>query len=62
MRPARIVHGIRWYLREISGTAGYERYCLRHRREHPGAPVPTRKAYERARLRRREENPQGRCC
>lgn len=40
------MRGIRWYLREISGTAGYERHCRRHRERHPGEPVPTRRESE----------------
>ncbi|MBA0051220.1 YbdD/YjiX family protein [Streptomyces sp. AJS327] len=53
---------VRWYLREISGTADYERFRQRHAERHPGEPVPSRKEYERYRTRHREENPQSRCC
>ena len=60
--PARLLRGIRWYLREISGDADYDRFCQRHLRNHPEAAVPTRRAYERLRARQREENPQSRCC
>ncbi|MFI6585432.1 YbdD/YjiX family protein [Embleya sp. NPDC050493] len=60
--PIRLVRWIRWYLREISGAADYDRHCLRHLREHPDRPVPTRRAYEAWRTRRREEHPQTRCC
>ncbi|MEV7792154.1 MULTISPECIES: YbdD/YjiX family protein [unclassified Streptomyces] len=58
----RLLGGLAWYLREISGTADYERHCRRHRERHPGEPVPTRRAYERHRTRHREANPQSRCC
>ncbi|MEU0936792.1 MULTISPECIES: YbdD/YjiX family protein [unclassified Embleya] len=58
----RLFRWIRWYLREISGAADYDRHCLRHRREHPDRPIPSRRAYEAWRTRRREENPQARCC
>ncbi|MFE9171573.1 YbdD/YjiX family protein [Streptomyces kebangsaanensis] len=58
----RLLRGVRWYLREISGTANYERYCRRYEERHPGEPVPTRRAYERLLTRHREANPQGRCC
>ncbi|NWF29411.1 YbdD/YjiX family protein [Streptomyces sp. PKU-EA00015] len=58
----RLLRGVRWYLREISGAADYDRFCRRHRENHPGAPVPTRRTYERLRARHREENPQSRCC
>ncbi|MFF2650176.1 YbdD/YjiX family protein [Streptomyces sp. NPDC058045] len=58
----KLRQGLTWYLREISGTADYERHCERHREQHPGEPVPTRRAYEHHRTRHREENPQSRCC
>ncbi|MEV0600546.1 YbdD/YjiX family protein [Streptomyces sp. NPDC050315] len=58
----RLLRGIRWYLREVSGAADYDRFCQRHRSHHPGEPVPTRGEYERQRIRHREENPQSRCC
>lgn len=59
---ARLLRGIRWYVREISGEADYERFCRRHASHHPGVPVPSRRAYERLRARYREEHPQSRCC
>lgn len=52
----------RWYLREVSGAADYDRYRERHLRQHPDAPVPSRGDYERMRTRHKEESPQGRCC
>ncbi|NUU21153.1 MAG: YbdD/YjiX family protein [Streptomycetaceae bacterium] len=58
----RLLRGVRWYLREISGDADYERHCRRHLREHPDHPVPTRRAYEEWRARRKEEGPLARCC
>ncbi|MDI2131679.1 YbdD/YjiX family protein [Yinghuangia seranimata] len=61
-RWRRAVAGVRWYVREISGDADYERHCRRHAREHPGAPAPTRREYELWRTRRREEGPLARCC
>ncbi|MGW1994547.1 YbdD/YjiX family protein [Embleya sp. NPDC001921] len=60
--PKRLFRWIRWYLREISGDAEYDRHCRRHLREHPDRPVPSRRAYESWRAGRREENPQTRCC
>jgi uncharacterized short protein YbdD (DUF466 family) len=60
--PARILRDVRWYLREISGTAAYERFCRRHEEHHPDMPVPSRRTYERQLTRHREENPQSRCC
>ncbi|CAL9606082.1 MULTISPECIES: YbdD/YjiX family protein [Streptomyces] len=61
-RAARLLRGVRWYLREFSGEADYERFRLRHLREHPGEPVPSWRDYERQRARHREEHPQSRCC
>jgi uncharacterized short protein YbdD (DUF466 family) len=63
MRVAvRWARAVRWYLRELTGEAEYDRHCERHRRRHPGAPVPTRREYEVLRAARREARPQGRCC
>ncbi|KFG01491.1 hypothetical protein IQ62_07305 [Streptomyces scabiei] len=56
------VRTVRWYLRELTGEAEYDRYCDRHRRHHPQAPVPTRREYDAWRTLRREEHPEGRCC
>ncbi|EMF55091.1 YbdD/YjiX family protein [Streptomyces bottropensis] len=56
------VRTVRWYLRELTGEAEYDRYCDRHRRHHPKAPLPTRREYDALRTRHREENPEGRCC
>ncbi|MGW9206893.1 YbdD/YjiX family protein [Embleya sp. NPDC055664] len=60
--PGRVFGWVRWYLREISGDADYERHRRRHLREHPDRPAPTRREYESWRTRRREERPQTRCC
>lgn len=63
MRTVRKVLGVlRWYARELTGAAEYDRYCDRHRRHHPHAPVPTRREYEVLRTRNREQQPQSRCC
>jgi uncharacterized short protein YbdD (DUF466 family) len=53
---------VRWYLRELTGEADYDRYCERHRLHHPSAPVPTRREYERMRTMHREKHAHGRCC
>ncbi|MEV0181584.1 YbdD/YjiX family protein [Streptomyces sp. NPDC050625] len=50
------------YARELTGEAEYDRYCERHRRHHPHAPLPTRREYERMRTTRREYESPGRCC
>ncbi|MFI6928746.1 YbdD/YjiX family protein [Streptomyces sp. NPDC050287] len=63
MRSAvRWVRAVRWYLRELTGEAEYDRHCERHRRRHPGVPAPTRREYEVLRAARREGRPEGRCC
>ncbi|MEU1515289.1 YbdD/YjiX family protein [Streptomyces sp. NPDC005811] len=58
----RAVDVLRWYVRELTGEAEYDRYCARHRRHHPQAPVPTRREYQRMRTRGREAESPGRCC
>ncbi|GCB50514.1 YbdD/YjiX family protein [Streptomyces sp. NL15-2K] len=58
----RWYRSVRWYLRELTGEAEYDRYCERHRRHHPLAPIPTRREYQVLRTRHREEHPQSRCC
>ncbi|WP_416983012.1 CstA-like transporter-associated (seleno)protein [Streptomyces sp. T028] len=58
----RAVDLLRWYARELTGEAEYDRYCARHRRRHPHAPVPTRREYQRMRTVRREGESPGRCC
>ncbi|MBV1939376.1 YbdD/YjiX family protein [Streptomyces sp. BV286] len=62
MRPRRWARAVRWYLRELTGEAQYDRYRERHLHDHPLAPVPSRRAYEAQRTRHREEHPQSRCC
>jgi uncharacterized short protein YbdD (DUF466 family) len=58
----RWARAVRWYLRELTGEAEYDRYRERHLRHDPLAPVPTRREYEVLRSRHREAHPQGRCC
>ncbi|MFI6490005.1 YbdD/YjiX family protein [Streptomyces sp. NPDC050564] len=66
MRSAlhRAASGIRWYIRELTDESAYDRYVAHLRKDHPDAPVPSRRDFERARTDRREEDPrQGfRCC
>ncbi|WP_405805867.1 YbdD/YjiX family protein [Streptomyces sp. NBC_00210] len=62
MTLRQLLNGLRLYVREFSGEAAYDRYCERHRRHHPHAPVPTRREYEHMRTRHREANPSSRCC
>ena len=54
--------GVRWYLREVSGESGYDRYVEHMRRDHPEQAVMSRRDYERQKMRQREENPRARCC
>ncbi|MBV7699389.1 YbdD/YjiX family protein [Streptomyces sp. TRM70350] len=63
MRTVRKVLGaIRWYAREVTGEAEYDRYCERRRRHHPHAAVPTRREYEWMRTARHERETPSRCC
>ncbi|WP_406307049.1 YbdD/YjiX family protein [Streptomyces sp. NBC_00885] len=62
MRAARWARAVCWYLRELTGEAEYGRYCERHLRHHPLAPVPTRREYQEQRALHRETHPQSRCC
>jgi uncharacterized short protein YbdD (DUF466 family) len=58
----RALSGVRWYLREVSGESGYDRYVSHMRRDHPGQPVMARREYERSRQDAREASPRARCC
>jgi uncharacterized short protein YbdD (DUF466 family) len=58
----RVVEAIRWYLREVSGEADYDRY-LAHARQHAAdAPVLSRRAFERRKAKKAESTPVHRCC
>ena len=61
-RFASLPRAVRWYLREVSGEALYDRYLLRHRWEHPHQPPMTRTEFERWRIDRRNHSPGTRCC
>ncbi|MFB9376918.1 YbdD/YjiX family protein [Kineococcus gynurae] len=56
----RVLAGIRWYLREIGGTARWEEY-LRECGRHGHEPV-SRREFERRRTDARAAVPGGRCC
>ncbi|MFF0080471.1 YbdD/YjiX family protein [Streptomyces canus] len=60
----RVFRAVRWYVRELTDESAYDRYVAHVRKDHPQAPVPTRRAFERMRTERQEEDPrQGfRCC
>ncbi|MFD9406626.1 YbdD/YjiX family protein [Streptomyces sp. NPDC059989] len=54
----------RFYLREFSGEAAYDRYVAHARSHDPDAEVPSRREFERARTDAREADPREgfRCC
>ncbi|MGW0395052.1 YbdD/YjiX family protein [Streptomyces sp. NPDC003042] len=54
----------RFYVREFSGEAAYDRYVAHARSHAPDAEVMTRRAFERERTDAREANPREgfRCC
>jgi uncharacterized short protein YbdD (DUF466 family) len=58
----RSIRWLRWYLREVSGESGYDRYVAHARAEHRDAPVLSRREFERRRMDQRDERPQSRCC
>ncbi|MBT2479150.1 YbdD/YjiX family protein [Streptomyces sp. ISL-94] len=55
---------VRFYVREFSGEAAYDRYVAHARSHDPHAEVQTRRAFERARTDAREADPREgfRCC
>ncbi|MCX4627665.1 MULTISPECIES: YbdD/YjiX family protein [Streptomyces] len=54
----------RYFVREFSGEAAYDRYVAHARAHDPAAEVLTRRAFERARTDSREADPREgfRCC
>ncbi len=56
----RAWQGVRWYLREFTGEARWDRY-LAHCAEHGHEPV-SRREFERRRADALERTPAGRCC
>ncbi len=56
----RLVSGVRWYLKEVTGESRWEAYLARCAAE--GTTPMTRREYERHRADLREHNPQSRCC
>ncbi|MFF9030690.1 CstA-like transporter-associated (seleno)protein [Streptomyces iakyrus] len=62
MRIWHWARAVRWYLRELTGEAEYDRHCERHRRHHPLVPVPTRREYQVLRTRHQEARTHSRCC
>jgi uncharacterized short protein YbdD (DUF466 family) len=58
----RVLAAVRWYLRELTGEAEYDKYVERHRHLHPEEPVLARRDFERRRCDRRDDNPTASCC
>jgi uncharacterized short protein YbdD (DUF466 family) len=59
---AGVFRAVRWYLREVSGEAAYDRYVAHARERHHGAPVLSRREFERRRMDAREATATSRCC
>jgi uncharacterized short protein YbdD (DUF466 family) len=62
MSPLGALRALRWYVRELTGTGAYDRYTERHRACSGGVAPMSRRQFERARARQREERPGVRCC
>jgi len=56
-----VVRGVRWYVRELTGEAAYDRYVA-HARTHPEREPLTRAQWWRARDDARESAAHERCC
>ena len=56
----RAARGVRWYLREFTGEANWDRY-LEHCTAHGHTPM-SRREFERRRADAAERNPITRCC
>jgi len=54
--------GVRWYVRELTGEAAYDRYAAAHARSHPDHAPLTRAQWWRARDQARESMAHERCC
>lgn len=53
-----ILRRLRWYLREFTGEAEYDRYSA----SITGVPALSRRQYERMRARHQERRAHSRCC
>lgn len=62
MKLRRLYGLVRWYLRELTGEAAYDRYLDRHRLAHPDEPALPRRDFERLRTDRGDRHPGARCC
>lgn len=61
-RVTGIVRAVRWYVRELTGEAAYDRYVAAHARRHPDHEPLTRAQWWRARDDAREAMAHERCC
>jgi len=59
MSLRKLLGFVRWYFREMTGAADYDRHLARHGID---ACALTRREFERLRTARQEENPSSRCC
>jgi uncharacterized short protein YbdD (DUF466 family) len=57
-----VVNSVLWYLREVSGEADYERYVANAQRRDPGAPMLSRREFERRRMSSPDDGRPSRCC
>jgi uncharacterized short protein YbdD (DUF466 family) len=58
----RLLRGVHWYLRELTGEAQYDHYLARHATTHAGAAPLTRREFEKQRVDRADARPGSRCC
>jgi uncharacterized short protein YbdD (DUF466 family) len=56
----RAGHGIRWYLRQLTGEAKWDEYL--ERAQHEDVTPMSRREFERHRSEHSEKNPPARCC
>ncbi|MEV7421506.1 MULTISPECIES: YbdD/YjiX family protein [unclassified Streptomyces] len=63
-RARHIAGRIRWYVRELTGESGYDRYVAHTTAHAPEARIMSRRAFERSRTDAREADPREgfRCC
>jgi len=61
-RAKDLLGRVGWYVREVMGENAYDHYVEHARRQHPDAPVLSRREFERQRLDEQAQKPQDRCC
>ncbi|WP_319789540.1 MULTISPECIES: YbdD/YjiX family protein [Streptomyces] len=62
--PRRALAWLRWYVTELTGENAYQRYRERAEAADPGAPLLSRREFERMRTDRRYADPTSHhgCC